>query len=47
MAEAKPCAACGGEMKGNTCTACGWVDHSAAKEAPAPAKKKAASKKKD
>lgn len=41
MAEAK-CAACGGEMKGNTCTVCGWVDHDAK---PAPAKKKAPAKK--
>ena len=42
MAE-KACAACGGEMKGNTCTVCGWVDHDAK---PEPAKKKAAAKKK-
>jgi len=45
----KACAACGGEMKGNTCTVCGWVDHDAkpAKaEAPAEAPAKKAAKKK-
>jgi len=40
----KACAACGSEMKGNTCTVCGWVDHEVKPE-PEPAKKKAPAKK--
>lgn len=41
----KACLACGGEMDGNTCTVCGWVDHEAKPEPKAAPKKKAAAKK--